>query len=404
MKTYTAIALLLLFCVPTFAESVTIKVSAGKYNRRNSIVTTQLPKFLRGKPLRLLRADNGKAIYARSPYKRPQELVWILDEAIASGSSRKYRIEVAKPGGKVPKSDDWVHIDGNSKGAVIMKYRNKTILHYNPMMVPSPIKGKPYYQRSGYIHPVFNPAGQPVTDDFAPDHPHQHGIMHPFVRTKFQGRSLNFWEQSPGVGGLIISNGVVAHTAGIVFASVHARLLHMDRTDKKNLKKVLKEEWHIRAYAFDKEFIFDLESRLSCATKTPLNVLKHHYGGLAIRGNRGWKKDLGNFLTSEGKTRKNGNHTAARWVDINGKVKGKHTGLTVFSHPKNFRAPQPVRLHPSMPYFCYAPMVKGSFKIKPQQTYVSRYRFYTHMGKLNVKRAEAIWADYAFPVQCLVVK
>ena len=72
-------------------------------------------------------------------------------------------------------------------------------------------------------------------------------------------------------------------------------------------------------------------------------------------------------------------------------------GATLMCHPDNFRFPQPVRLHPDKPYFCFAPMVLGPFKIAPGKPYVSRYRFFVHDGKPDAKRIEALWNDYADP-------
>jgi hypothetical protein len=94
---------------------------------------------------------------------------------------------------------------------------------------------------------------------------------------------------------------------------------------------------------------------------------------------------MGNdFLTSSGKRRHDGNHTTAKWVSIFGTGDdGDQTpaaGLAVLSHQSNFRAPQPVRLHPDKPYFCFAPMIQGQYEITPQEPLRSRYRFIAHDG------------------------
>jgi hypothetical protein len=68
-------------------------------------------------------------------------------------------------------------------------------------------------------------------------------------------------------------------------------------------------------------------------------------------------------------------------------------------HSQNFRAPQPVRLHPGKPYFCFAPMILGDFAIEPGKPYVSRYRYYLHTGEPDQAVNERIWNDYADPPQ-----
>ena len=66
-------------------------------------------------------------------------------------------------------------------------------------------------------------------------------------------------------------------------------------------------------------------------------------------------------------------------------------------HPSNFRAPQPMRLHPTEPFFCYAPQQGGDMEIKPGDTYISRYRFVVHDGPPDRADLERLWNDYAHP-------
>ena len=49
--------------------------------------------------------------------------------------------------------------------------------------------------------------------------------------------------------------------------------------------------------------------------------------------------------------------------------------IAVLSHSDNFRAPQTARLHPSKPYFCFAPCVDGEFSIDRSRPFQSRYRY-----------------------------
>src|SRR5262249_39181820 len=157
---------------------------------------------------------------------------------------------------------------------------------------------------------------------------------------------------------------------------------------------VLDETWTVRVYELDSHVLVDLESSQTCAGPSPLKVNSYHYGGFGLRGNRAWVDAMakGNdpphparsgdsdFLTSEGESRRDGNHTRPRWVDLSGRVSGHSAGVAVLDHPGNFRFPQPVRLHPNKPYFCFAPMVLGEFDIVPGRPYVSRYRLLAHDG------------------------
>lgn len=70
-------------------------------------------------------------------------------------------------------------------------------------------------------------------------------------------------------------------------------------------------------------------------------------------------------------------------------------GITVLCHPKNFRAPQPVRLNPTEPFVCFAPQQEGEMEIKPGSPYISRYRLIIADGKPGMETAEAWWKEYA---------
>ena len=105
---------------------------------------------------------------------------------------------------------------------------------------------------------------------------------------------------------------------------------------------------------------------------------------------------------AKGKGR-DGNQTRPEWVDFYGPLEQRPTGILVLDNPGNFRFPQPVRLHPQIPYFCFAPAVLGSFSIEPGKPYVSRYRFCVHDDKLPPEAAQRLWHDYADPPQVRVV-
>ena len=101
------------------------------------------------------------------------------------------------------------------------------------------------------------------------------------------------------------------------------------------------------------------------------------------------------MLTSEGKARANGNHSRPDWVALYGEIDGQICGIVAMNHPSNFRAPQPVRLHPKKPYFCFAPMVLGDFAIEPDEPYISRFRFVAFDGKPNQAELNQIWKQFA---------
>ena len=403
---YAVIALAILIVVwnASFASSgdaITLELSAGDYDRECTVVAVELPESMQDtRHFTLTRLDTGKTVPVQVDCIAGKPcVVWIIGDKLESGKTRKYRLAPAtdKPSekGGVTIEDDGKHL--------LVKVGERPVLTYNHAVVPSPDPKQPYYARSGYIHPLFNPAGQVVTDDFAPDHMHQHGIMFPWTNTTFEGRPVDFWNQR-------LRQGKVEHVrfeamgGGPVVGFFNARLRHVDLTAPAEPKTALDETWDVRVYNFSDHFLFDITSTQTCACDSPLVIKQYYYGGMAIRGHRAWLQlDKSDFLTSQGNTRKNGNHTRPRWCDIHGPVEERTTGVAVMAHPGNFRFPQVVRLHPKHPYFCFAPMVLGPFTIEPGKPYVSRYRYYVHDGKLDPNVADRLWQDFAHPPEVFIV-
>lgn len=262
---------------------------------------------------------------------------------------------------------------------------------------------KPEIIRAGYIHPVFSPAGQLVTDDYPSNHVHHHGIWTPWTKTSFQGRAPDFWnmQNKTGAEDLI---AVDRTWDGPVHGGLEARLKMVDLTAPSPIT-ALNETWRLTVYAIAgvprPVRMFDLAVAQQCATNDPVILPKYHYGSFGLRGAGAWNGpgDAARFLTSEGVTdRIKGNDTRARWVYLGGRTpSGQLAGTTALGHPDNFRAPQPIRLHPDMPYFSYVPQQLGEFRIAPGETYRVRYRFIVADGEPDRALLDAYWNGYAQP-------
>ncbi len=381
------------------AEPITLEVAAGDHDRAGVPVFFALPESLRGAPgFRLVRIGDGGPTDV--PVQReavdPPRVVWLMRDPLPAGKTRRYRLTA------VENRDSAQAVRCVEDGGVLrVTVGDRPALVYNAEPTRASDRKQSYYDRSGFLHPVMSPSGRVITDDLNPDHMHQHGIMYAWRQCEFEGHAVDFWDEKAQLG-------KIAHVktesvgGGPVFAHFTVHLAHRDLT--LGGKPVLNETWRVRVYNLARAFLFDLESVQTCATSSPLTVKKFHYGGVAVRGSKQWKKGVGfDFLTSEGKTRTDGNHTRARWCAIAGAIDGKPAGLTVLSHPDNFRAPQPVRLHPSMPYYCWAPMVPDAFNIEPARPFVSRYRFIAYDGQTDAAVMERMWQDYAHPVAVRVV-
>ena len=391
---------LLLFLPSTFvcAQDNTIKIEAGLYDRVGVPVQSPIPDGIPNRhPFILISNDTNKRIPTQSDYSGDVPVVrWMLEQPLYSGQSRSYRLVLVD---RFPKRTPRVQAT-NTNDAIKIAVGKLPVLEYNMAIRPSPDETKPYYARSGFIHPIFDPHGNVLTDDFPPDHMHQHGVMFPYTRTTFRGQAVDFWNQAAQQGNVTHAN-LTGTVTGVVFGGFTAELHHVAFLDTEKTATALTEIWKVVVYQQNEWFLIDFTSTQKCATDNPLILQEYHYGGWAIRGRRNWVKTTAGagFLTSEGKKRDAGNHTRPNWVDIHGPVSnGKHAGITVLNHPDNYRFPQPVRLHPSMPYFCWAPMVLGNYKIKPGEPLVSKYRMVVHQGEVNAAKMTELYNDFTHPV------
>ena len=197
--------------------------------------------------------------------------------------------------------------------------------------------------------------------------------------------------------------------SGAVFGGLQARHRFVDMTLPDPVT-VLNEVWELKVYSRvidDAKFhVFDLRFKQSCATEKPLKLPQYRYGGLGFRGHHDWDgAENASFLTGLGETdRVKGHATRAPWCHIGGLVNGKKSGVAILCHPGNFRAPQPMRIHPHEPFFCYAPAQMGDWEIAPGQPYAVEYRFVVFDGAPEKAVIDLVWQDYAEPVQVAVVE
>ena len=250
------------------------------------------------------------------------------------------------------------------------------------------------YARSGFIHPIYSPSGKILTDDFPIGHIHQHAVFSAWTRTTFNHEVVDFWNQHKKLGtGKHLKLGTVSNN------SFEADLQQVS----KKQGPAINEEWEVKVSEGKNSFIIDLEIEQSCATEHEIYFHDYHYGGFGLRGSAHWsEEDEAKFegrmkvLTGDGITNiEESNHTSPRWVAVHGIIDGEAAGFVVMDHPSNFRHPQPVRVHPRMPYFVFTPVYKGSFILKPGFTYEAKYRIVTFDGEPDGEKIEAWYAEYS---------
>ena len=395
-QTLTALIVTALSACTSHAQS-TVTVSAGKIDRNESLASFLLPQNALSKNWRL--RDEARNV---APVQVRDMKGYFIVKDLKAGQSRKYTLEEVKPAAASEKDGVVAKREG---GMVKITIDGKPVLHYQGEKTLLPQGFDPAFQRGGYIHPVFTPSGVAITDDYPEKHKHHHGIWAPWTKTEFEGRTPDFWNMGQKLGRVeFVELGT--SWSGPVMAGFTTKHRFVDLTAKPEPKVALNETWEVNAYgigAGKPMFLFDLRLTQTTASQSPLKLPKYYYGGLGVRGHAQWDgKGNANFLTSEGKNVSNGNETRGRWGHMGGEIDGKLHGIAILDDPKNFRHPQPMRLHPSEPFFCYAPQQLGDFAIEPGKPYTARYRFIVMDGAPDKELIERVWNDFAEPVEVKV--
>lgn len=379
----------------------TFTVRAGDFTRIDTPVSALLvgvPEAMEGAKLRLEEVKGAEriAVPAQIEAGATPKLWWVLSGQTKAGQSRVFEL-VAGAGAQVTgvtvtRNDDVLQI---SQGA-------DNILRYHHAIMSPPEGQSPLYERSAFIHPLWSPAGSVLTDIHPPDHIHHMGLWMPWTHTRFEGEPVDFWNLKAGQG-TVRFRKYLTTTQGPVYGGFQSQHEHVVLKTKEGEQTVLDEVWDVRAYNVGGPesgyWLIDFKSTQRCVADSPLVQEEYRYGGFGYRAARQWKGANAAYLTSEGKTRKDGHATRARWCDASGKI-DEWEGVTFYSHPKNFQHPEPMRIWPGLDdnvFFNFCPSQAGQWEMKPGQDHVFRYRMYVHEGKVDVADAERFWNDYANP-------
>jgi hypothetical protein len=388
-----------------------ITVEAGDYTRIDTPVTARLDGVPLGFPsdeIRLVEVKGSRRVNVPVQLEAgsPPRLWWVLSGKTEAGSKRTYELvkgsKTAAAGVSANKNNKvlWIEKDG------------KKVLSYNHALVPPPPMedmGEKYkqtrdlYYRSGFIHPLWSPTGSVLTNIHPDDHYHHVGIWMPWTKTKFEGKDVDFWNLGAGQGTVRFKR-FLSTTSGPVYGGFQAEHEHIALKTDKGEKVVLKEVWDVRVYNVGGRgkgyWLWDFVSAQRCVADSSLVLEKYRYGGFGFRGAAEWTGEKAAYLTSQGRTRKDGHTTRARWCDTAGVSDGQWKGVTHFSHPDNFRHPEPMRIWPEFEqevFFNWAPVQVDDFELKPGKDHIYRYRLYVHEGKVDVENTERLWNDYAHP-------
>jgi len=396
-----------------------LTVAAGKHDRVDTPVCVEL-KGIDKVPRRVALVESGRkvATFGQVVPGKPAKLWFVVTGKMPAGTQRTYELHPApaadaKHDIRVRRDDEKIEL--TRAGAKIFRYNVKA---------PAAPKGVDrIHERTAYIHPLWSagsalstPGPQRVlTHDFPSDHYHHHGIWFPWTNTKFEGKPVDFWNLGKRQGTVRFKK-VIATTEGPVFSGfrtahefVATKAVLAKGPDGKGArtgeKVALNETWDVRVYNLPGKsgvtmWLWDIISTQSCASDSPLTIVKYRYGGMGYRAAKEWTGPNALHLTSEGNERRKSDATRPRWTVVSGAIGGTWDSVTLMSHPKNINHPEPVRTwaNPKQPtFFGFAPVRASGWVFEPGKPRVFRYRFCVTTAKPDAKLAERLWQDFANP-------
>jgi Family of unknown function (DUF6807) len=258
------------------------------------------------------------------------------------------------------------------------------------------------YQRSGFIHPLWSPHGQVLTQIQPADHYHHYGIWNPWTHTVFEADTVDFWNLAKRQGTVRFAK-FVSVSDGPIFGEYQALHEHVVFKKDGSKKVALNELQSVRVYQPNGQdyYIADITIEMSCAGKSPVLLLEYRYGGLGWRATEQWNKDNSEVLTSEGKIRKDADGTRARWCIVQGEVDNDYAGVVMMSYPTNYNHPEPLRIWPENQngrgdmFANFSPTKNMDWLLKPGKSYVLKYRLVVFNGRFTKEQAESAWQNYA---------
>ncbi|MBW8685005.1 DUF6807 domain-containing protein [Chitinophaga rhizophila] len=401
-----AIVLLLILSLPLRGQVLArMNVKSGNSKRVNTTVnaTIRLSLLPVTDSLQLFEVLRDRSV--PTPFQIiGDKLYWIMSGVTAPGNTRKYELRKALP--EVPSVA--MHVT-DSNGALVLGKGSRKLLQYNYSIAEPPAGVDKIYRRSGFIHPLWAPDGQIITNIHPKGHWHHMGIWNPWTHTSFRGKETDFWNLHKKEG-TVRFKGLIGKTAGPVICGFKALQEHIAFIDKEETV-AMTEEWTVNVFhpgTDTTRFIWDLSSILNCADTAGITFLQYRYGGgFGLRTTAAWTATNSEVVTSEGNTRNNADSTRARWIKITGHTDKGQAGLVIMNHPDDFDAPQPVRVWPANSergeiMMNFSPTKMKAWQLKYGQYYQQAYRVVTFVNDLTKEEVEELWLDYVRPPEVTV--
>ncbi len=277
------------------------------------------------------------------------------------------------------------------------------VLRYNQGSVPVPDGTHPHfapgesYERGDYIHPLFGPDGEELTDDYPKDHPHHRGVWWSWPVTRWKDQVADIWAVV-GVWSRPVATRRIE--SGRVFAVIEAENVWKFGKDE---VPIAREEVLIRAFPQTEGCRFvDVEVRLTALAEgvTIGGRPKAGYGGFSLRAAPCERRQITRFTDPEGASPRRA------WLDYSGVFAGGKgpAGVAIYEHVTNPDYPNPLHEYPGCNCVMPAYPEAREVPLSKEKPLVLRHRLWIHTGFADKRKLADVWTSYANPPIVTIAK
>ena len=275
-------------------------------------------------------------------------------------------------------------------GRVEVSEGSAAVLRYNVATVPVPdrVKGRKYAEaRSDYIHPLYGPGGEVLTEDFADDHPHHRGVYWAWPEVYYKGEKRD----------LHALQGVFARPSKLIRAEADGEtgLIEAESIWKwGDTEPIVRERASIRVHpARDGGRFIDLEFRFTALVEgvAVARRKQSYYGGLNLRTTlHGGQKITHHTDPKDATPRRS-------WGQIVGVPKGGKTpvAIGILQHAGNPEYPGDWVEYPKIAWLQPTFPAKGTkFALPTDKALVLRYRLWLRATAATDEQLAGAWKAY----------
>ncbi|HBJ61672.1 MAG TPA: hypothetical protein DDY76_08065 [Opitutae bacterium] len=292
--------------------------------------------------------------------------------------------------------------------SITIKRGESTVLTYHKAEMPPPEGVDVIYRRSGFIHPLCAPNGEPVTGIHPADHYHHLGIWHAWVKTQHGEDKPDFWNLRGRTGRVRYTKTIHLHEGSdrdpsVGFMVEQEQVAYKGKARQETV--ILKEQFGIRVNFVAGENQVEYRVQQTNVSEESLVLPAYRYGGgLAYRAPHHWDRTNSDYLTSKGLDRTNSHATRARWVAMWGPTAEGDATLVVMIHPKNRDFPQRLRTWPPSShngaiFLNVVPAQEKAWEIKPGEQITESYLLLVRNGKPDKAMIDKSWRAWARDVR-----